>query len=41
MRGVFYDAAGERVRVPRPLQVYTRWYGFSQTFDEPVIYQGR
>ncbi|MDT8340311.1 MAG: DUF3179 domain-containing (seleno)protein [Longimicrobiales bacterium] len=36
--GVFHDAAGARVRMERPMQVYTRWYGFSQTFRDPVIY---
>ena len=36
--GVFHTDAGERVRVERPLQVYTRWYGFSQTFEGVEIY---
>ncbi|MDT8369980.1 MAG: DUF3179 domain-containing (seleno)protein [Longimicrobiales bacterium] len=36
--GVVYDAAGERAEVERPLQVFTRWYGFSLTFDDVAIH---
>ncbi|NIP36796.1 MAG: hypothetical protein GWN18_17660, partial [Thermoplasmata archaeon] len=32
--GVLYDASGERAEENRPLQVFTRWYGFSLTFPE-------
>lgn len=38
--GVVHDGSGERLEVDRPLQVYTRWYGFSLTFPEPEIYDG-
>lgn len=31
--GVLRDAEGERIEGARPLQVFTRWYGFSLTFD--------
>jgi hypothetical protein len=36
--GLLYDSAGERVEMQRPLQVFTRWYGFSLTFPETEIY---
>jgi len=36
--GVLYDTRGERVEPTRPLQVFTRWYGFSLTFPETEIY---
>ena len=36
--GVFHDASGERARIERPLQMFTRWYGFSLTFPETDIY---
>ena len=36
--GVFYDASGERGAPGRPLQVFTRWYGFSLTFVGTEIY---
>ena len=32
------DVEGDAVEVERPLQVYTRWYGFSLTFPEPEIW---
>jgi hypothetical protein len=39
--GVLRDANGEPVS-DRPLQVFTRWYGFSLTFPDTEIYgQGR
>lgn len=38
--GVTYDASGRPVEPERPLQVFTRWYGFSLTFEEPEIYEG-
>ncbi len=40
--GVRLNADGERVQVDRPLQVFTRWYGFSLTFPETRVYgEGR
>lgn len=36
--GLLYDSAGERVEMQRPLQVFTRWYGFSLTFPDTDIY---
>lgn len=38
--GVFRDASGERLEGRRPLQVFTRWYGFSLTFPGVPIYDG-
>jgi hypothetical protein len=35
---VFHDASGERAQIDRPLQVFTRWYGFSLTFPQTEIY---
>jgi len=37
-KGVRFDSDGNRVEMERPLQVYTRWYGFSLTFPETEIY---
>ena len=37
--GVLYDAEGNRSRDERPLQVFTRWYGFSLTWPQTVIYE--
>lgn len=36
--GVLYDGDGERKARDRPLQVFTRWYGFSLTFPETLVY---
>ncbi len=36
--GVTHAADGSRVDVERPLQVFTRWYGFSQTFPDTELY---
>ena len=36
--GILYDANGERVGGDRPVQVFTRWYGFSLTFPHTEIY---
>jgi hypothetical protein len=36
--GVMYDGAGDKADLERPLQVFTRWYGFSLTFPETEIY---
>ncbi len=38
--GVLRDARGERIEGARPLQVFTRWYGFSLTFDGVEIRTG-
>ncbi len=37
-RGVLRDAEGQRIPPERPLQVFTRWYGFSLTFPQTSIY---
>jgi hypothetical protein len=39
--GILYGPDGERRDRDRPLQVYTRWYGFSLTFPEPEIFDRR
>jgi len=36
--GVMHDASGKRMSGGRPLQVFTRWYGFSLTFPDTEIY---
>ncbi len=36
--GVLHDASGDAVAGARPLQVFTRWYGFSLTFPETEIW---
>ncbi len=36
--GVLHDDSGETVDSARPLQVFTRWYGFSLTFPETEIW---
>lgn len=36
--GILHDADGARIDAPRPLQVFTRWYGFSLTFPETGIW---
>ena len=38
-QGVTYDSEGERVPAERPLQVFTRWYGFALTFPHTEIYE--
>ena len=38
-QGVTYDSVGERVVAERPLQVFTRWYGFALTFPHTEIYE--
>ena len=37
--GVFHNASGERAEIDRPLQVFTRWYGFSLTFPHTEIFE--
>ncbi len=36
--GILIDGSGERIADARPLQVFTRWYGFSLTFPHTGIY---
>ena len=36
--GVLRDSSGDVVADSRPLQVFTRWYGFSLTFPHTEIY---
>lgn len=37
--GALYDADGRRLEIERPLQLFTRWYGFALTFPGTVIYE--
>ncbi len=37
--GILFDRMGARKDRNRPLQVFTRWYGFSLTFPETLIYE--
>ena len=37
--GVLRDAAGERQVTSRPLQLFTRWYGFALTFPYTEIWE--
>ena len=40
--GVLHDSSGERAEAVRPLQIFTRWYGFALTFPDAQIYgEGR
>lgn len=36
--GRLYDAEGRRLPLERPLQLFTRWYGFALTFPGTEIY---
>lgn len=36
--GALYAADGTRRAIQRPLQVFTRWYGYALTFPETAIY---
>lgn len=38
--GILYRADGERAAVDRPLQTFTRWYGFAMTFSDAEVYGG-
>lgn len=38
-RGVTYDATGRPGATARPLQVFTRWYGWALTFPATSIYR--
>ncbi len=37
--GVLYDSDGQRREIERPLQLFTRWYGFALTFPGSTIYE--
>ena len=37
-KGRLYDSAGDRVEIERPLQQFTRWYGFALAFPGTEIY---
>ncbi len=37
--GVLYDSNGQRREIERPLQLFTRWYGFALTFPGTTIYE--
>lgn len=37
--GVMHEDDGRRLRAERPLQVFTRWYGFALTFPDGEIYE--
>ncbi|NNF13092.1 MAG: DUF3179 domain-containing protein [Gemmatimonadetes bacterium] len=39
--GVLHDPSGNTVEGARPLQVFTRWYGFSLTFPETEVWGER
>jgi hypothetical protein len=36
--GVLLDSRGRRMAAERPLQVFTRWYGFALTFPGTSVY---
>ena len=36
--GVLFDRSGKKQRVERPLQVFTRWYGFALTFPASAVF---
>jgi hypothetical protein len=38
--GVLYDAQGMTQAVARPMQLFTRWYGFAYTFPGCEVYEG-
>ena len=35
-----FDENGERLEMPRPLQLFTRWYGFAMTFPGVEVWDG-
>ena len=37
--GRVLDAAGVTIDTDRPLQMFTRWYGFALTFPDPEVYE--
>jgi hypothetical protein len=36
--GVLRDSRGDRLEMDRPLQLFSRWYGFALTFPNTTIY---
>ncbi len=38
---ILYDSDGTRAEAARPLQIFTRWYGFALTFPNAEIYEKR
>jgi hypothetical protein len=40
-KGRLYDADGQQQSVERPMQLFTRWYGFALTFPGTEIYEER
>ena len=38
-QGVSYNTLGERIEMSRPMQLFTRWYGFSYTFPGCEVYE--
>jgi len=38
MGSILYDSNGSRAKAVRPLQIFTRWYGFALTFPDAEIY---
>jgi hypothetical protein len=37
--GVLFGSDGERLEIERPLQLFTRWYGYALTFPATEIYE--
>ncbi len=37
--GILRDASGDRLEMDRPLQLFSRWYGFALTFPGTEIYE--
>lgn len=37
--GVLYDTSGSRKEMERPMQLFTRWYGYALTFPETEVYE--
>jgi len=38
--GVLFDAGGRRIPLERPLQQFTRWYGWALTFPKTTVEDG-
>lgn len=38
--GLLYDAQGRRTSLERPMQLFTRWYGYALTFPGTSVYAG-
>ena len=37
--GMLYTAEGERQEMERPMQLFTRWYGYALTFPQTEVYE--